>query len=331
MAPRMILDQRIQPVEELAILARLALGFALLARLGHEPAQGVRIGVGILGEERLDRRRIGDHVAPPALGRVEERGLAARRRRQRVELRDDGAGVVVAHDASDVLQLAAHRFVPGKALAVAHRLAQLLRQVEPRELLLGELHQRGAHFLQLAHLLFAPRLADKILLFHSASLSDARHGSCRPSALARPDGRGGAGEAVGPSRRTEAAALALDRRITNSEGATVSASDSDFVLANSLGFEAGFASSKSSIGCGVVAEDRNGMQRDYWYTTHRDPGELEGAESVGRIAGERTVGRLGARRVPTSQAPALFRANIPRPRAGPSVPGASGHHLCAHS
>src|SRR5207248_620551 len=138
-------------------------------------------------------------------------------------------------------------------------------------------------------------------------------------------------ESIELARRTEAAALAVDRRITNSEGATVSASDSDFVLANSLGFEAGFASSKSSIGCGVVAEDRNGMQRDYWYTTHRGPGELEGAESVGRIAGERTVRRLGARRVPTSQAPVLFDANIAASLLGHFVSAASGSNLYRHS
>src|SRR6266849_4610277 len=94
-------------------------------------------------------------------------------------------------------------------------------------------------------------------------------------------------EAIEVARRTEAAALAVDRRISNSEGATVSAYDSDFVLANSLGFESGFATSKSSVSCGVVAEDAGGMQRDYWYTTHRDPARLEAAESVGRMAGTR--------------------------------------------
>jgi PmbA protein len=138
-------------------------------------------------------------------------------------------------------------------------------------------------------------------------------------------------EAIELARRTEAAALAVDRRITNSEGATVSSSDSDFVLANSRGFESGFASSKSSIGCGVVAEDKDGMQRDYWYTTHRDPGELEGAESVGRTAGSRTVRRLGARRVLTAQAPVLFDANIAASLLGHFVSAASGSSLYRHS
>ena len=90
-------------------------------------------------------------------------------------------------------------------------------------------------------------------------------------------------DAIEIARRTEAAALAVDRRIANSEGATVSSHDSDFVLANTLGFCAGYPASKSSISVSVVAEDAGGMQRDYWYTSHRDPSRLDDAEVVGRI------------------------------------------------
>ena len=138
-------------------------------------------------------------------------------------------------------------------------------------------------------------------------------------------------EAIEVARRSEAAALAVDRRISNSEGATVSAYDTDFVLANSLGFESGFATSKSSISCGVVAEDAAGMQRDYWYTTHRDPARLEAPESVGRMAGTRTVRRLGARRLATSQAPVLFDANIAASLLGHFVSAASGSSLYRQS
>ena len=133
------------------------------------------------------------------------------------------------------------------------------------------------------------------------------------------------------ARRTEAAALAVDRRITNTEGATVSAYDSDFVLANSRGFLAGFPSSKASIGCSVVAEDARGMQRDYWYTSHRDPARLESAEHVGRTAGERTVGRLGARRLATIDAPVLFDANIASSLVSHYVSAASGASLYRRS
>ncbi|MGZ5085398.1 MAG: PmbA/TldA family metallopeptidase, partial [Usitatibacter sp.] len=76
-------------------------------------------------------------------------------------------------------------------------------------------------------------------------------------------------EAIEVARRAEAAALAVDKRITNSEGGTVSAYDTDFILANSRGFLSGYPNSKASISVGVVAEDAGGMQRDYWYTTHR--------------------------------------------------------------
>ena len=138
-------------------------------------------------------------------------------------------------------------------------------------------------------------------------------------------------ESIEIARRTEAAALAVDKRISNSEGATVAAYDSDFVLANSRGFLAGYPSSKASIGCSVVAEDKGGMQRDYWYTTHRDPSRLEDAEHVGRTTGERAVRRLGSRRLPTGEMPVLFDANIASGLISHFVSAASGSSLYRRS
>jgi len=138
-------------------------------------------------------------------------------------------------------------------------------------------------------------------------------------------------ESIEIARATEAAALAVDRRITNSEGATVSAYDSDFVLANTRGFLGGFANSKASIGCSVVAEDAGGMQRDYWYTSHRDPVRLESAESVGRTTGERAVRRLGGRRLPTTEAAVLFDANVAGSLVSHFVAAASGSSLYRRS
>jgi PmbA protein len=133
------------------------------------------------------------------------------------------------------------------------------------------------------------------------------------------------------ARRCEAAALAVDRRISNSEGATVSAYDSDFVLANTRGFCNGFPSSKASVSCAVVAEDKGGMQRDYWYTTQRDPARLEDIEQVGRIAGERTVRRLGGRRIATMEAPVIFEANVAGSLVSHFVSAASGSSLYRRS
>jgi PmbA protein len=138
-------------------------------------------------------------------------------------------------------------------------------------------------------------------------------------------------EAIEIARRSEAAALAVDKRITNSEGATVSSYDSDFILANSLGFLDGFPNSKASIGCGVVAEEKGGMQRDYWYTTHRNPAKLDPAEAVGRVAGERAIRRLGARKLSTLEAPVIFEANLAGSLIAHFVAAASGSSLYRES
>ncbi|HEX3098201.1 MAG TPA: metalloprotease PmbA [Usitatibacter sp.] len=138
-------------------------------------------------------------------------------------------------------------------------------------------------------------------------------------------------QAIELARRTEAAALAVDKRISNSEGATVSSYDTDFILANTRGFVGGFPNSKASLSCGVVAEDAGGMQRDYWFTTQRDPALLEGAEAVGRMAGERTVRRLGGRRIPTTDAPVLFEAGVAGTLIGHFVSAASGSSLYRRS
>lgn len=73
------------------------------------------------------------------------------------------------------------------------------------------------------------------------------------------------------------------------------------------------------------------MQRDYWFTTERDPGRLEGAEAVGRMAGERTVRRLGGRRIPTTEAPVLFEAGVAGSLIGHFVSAASGSSLYRRS
>jgi PmbA protein len=138
-------------------------------------------------------------------------------------------------------------------------------------------------------------------------------------------------EAIEIARRAEAAALAVDKRITNSEGGTVSAYDTDFILANTRGFLSGYPSSKASVSVSVVAEDAGGMQRDYWFATRRDPRRLDSPELVGRTAGERTVRRLGGRRLPTTEAPVLFDANIAASLIGHFVSAASGSSLYRRS
>ena len=114
--------------------------------------------------------------------------------------------------------------------------------------------------------------------------------------------------AIEIGREAEAAALAVDARVTNSEGATVSRSESEFVYANSNGFAGGYRSSWHHLDCAVVGDDAGAMQRDYWYSAARAPADLQAAAAVGRMAGERTVRRLGARQLPTLECPVLFEA-----------------------
>ncbi len=117
--------------------------------------------------------------------------------------------------------------------------------------------------------------------------------------------------AIEIAKTCEAAAMDVDRkRITNSEGAGVSNSESVFVYANSHGFVGGYPSSRHSISCSVIAEDNDAMQRDYWYTNARDMTDMESAHYVGKLAGERTVRRLGAQTISTCQVPVLFEAPL---------------------
>lgn len=133
-------------------------------------------------------------------------------------------------------------------------------------------------------------------------------------------------QAIEQAKSCEAAAFAVDKRIDNSEGASVSTQESLFMYGNSLGFLGGYPSSRHDISCAVIAED-GGMQRDYWYSSRRDAADLESAEAVGRKAGERTVRRLSARKIKTTECPVLFEAPIASGLIGHLVGAVSGGSL----
>ncbi len=128
-------------------------------------------------------------------------------------------------------------------------------------------------------------------------------------------------EAIEIARRCEAAGRDVDARITNSEGATVGSHRGVRVYGNSHGFLAGYASTSHSVSCVLLAQHGEDMQRDYWYSSARDPRELDDPESIGRRAGERAVARLGARRLPTGRASVLFAPEMAR--------GVFGHFIGA--
>ena len=113
-------------------------------------------------------------------------------------------------------------------------------------------------------------------------------------------------ERIDRARRAEAAALSASPEITNSQGASWSSSEDAVVLANTRGFMGGYRSSSVSFSVVPVAERDGQMQRDYWYSAGRGLGELLQPEEVGRVAAERTLRRLGARKVPTCEVPVVF-------------------------
>jgi len=119
-------------------------------------------------------------------------------------------------------------------------------------------------------------------------------------------------QAVELARACEAAGLAVDSRLTNSEGASVGNQRGVRVYGNSHGFLSGFASSSHSISCVLLASEGEDMQRDFWYSSARDPKDLEDPGAIGRRAGENAVARLGARRLPTRRAPVLFVPEMAR-------------------
>jgi PmbA protein len=125
----------------------------------------------------------------------------------------------------------------------------------------------------------------------------------------------------------EDAAFAVDKRISNSEGATVSIQQSHFAYGNSLGFLGGYPSSRHWISCAVIAGKGDEMQRDDWYTSARDQAGLDAPETVGKIAGERALARFGAKKIPTAQVPVLFEAPVAASLLGHFVSAVSGGSL----
>jgi PmbA protein len=128
-------------------------------------------------------------------------------------------------------------------------------------------------------------------------------------------------EAIEIARSCEAAALATDSRVMNSEGASLGTHRGVRLYANSHGFLGGFESTGHSVSCAVIGVAGEEMQRDHWYTTARDWRDLEAAAAVGRRSAERTAARLGSQKLTTRRAPVLYSAETAR--------GLFGHFLAA--
>jgi PmbA protein len=132
-------------------------------------------------------------------------------------------------------------------------------------------------------------------------------------------------ERIELARRAEAAALAADPRITNSDGGSFEAATGRKVLANSRGFLGGYRTSSAGVSVAPLAMDANGaMQCDGWWSSARRLALLDTPEAVGQEAARRTLRRLGARRVPTQRVPIVFAPEAARTLLGSIFEAASG-------
>ncbi|MBO9679597.1 MAG: metalloprotease PmbA [Acidovorax sp.] len=137
-------------------------------------------------------------------------------------------------------------------------------------------------------------------------------------------------EAARLAMECEEAALKTHRRITNSEGAGVSAQQSHFFSAHTRGFRGGYASSRHSLSVAPIASlpGKNAeMQRDAWYSSQRNAADLSAPAAVGRYAAERALSRLGSRKIPTTECPVLFESPLAAGLLGGFVQAVSGGAL----
>lgn len=133
------------------------------------------------------------------------------------------------------------------------------------------------------------------------------------------------------ARAVEDAGRAVDTRIDNSEGAHAGFDAGLSIYANSHGFIGAARGTHFDQDCILVAKENGAMQRDWWWDHRRALSDLDAPEVTGRIAGERTVARLGARRIDTARVPVLFAAETAAGLIGHLVAAVSGRNLYRRS
>lgn len=138
-------------------------------------------------------------------------------------------------------------------------------------------------------------------------------------------------QAVERALACEAAAFAADARIKNADGTSLNTHQGCRVYGNSQGFVGGYASTRHSLSCVMIAEGEGQMQRDYWYDVNRQGERLADAAEIGQRAAVRAVSRLGARPVPTCEVPVLFAAELAGGLFGHLLAAISGGNLYRHS
>lgn len=159
-------------------------------------------------------------------------------------------------------------------------------------------------------------LADKSLLAMQPKDLDLYH----PESLTTD-------QAIEIAKECELAALATDKRITNSDGATLASYEGFKVYGNSHGQLVGYPSTRHSLSCVSIASDGDDMQRDYAYSVNRKFGLLDNAVEIGKKSAQETLSRLHAEKIATAKVPVLFRADIANTFWGHFISAISGGNL----
>lgn len=131
-------------------------------------------------------------------------------------------------------------------------------------------------------------------------------------------------QAIDMAISCEAAGLQYDKRINNSEGATVATGRGTRAYGNTHGFIGSYSKTSHSVSCVLLGEQDGDMQRDYYYSAARDADDLEALDSIGVTAARRTVARLGARKINTARVPVLFTPELARGFIGHAIGAISG-------
>ena len=134
-------------------------------------------------------------------------------------------------------------------------------------------------------------------------------------------------QAISLAKECEDTALGYDKRITNSDGATLASFEGFKVYGNSHGQLVGYPSTRHSLSCVMIANEGDDMQRDYAYTVSREFDAMDSAKKIGQQASIEALSRLGARKLATAKVPVMFRADIANTLFGHFIAAISGGNL----
>jgi len=259
----------------------------------------------------------------PDLERIVEQALALARRRGATAAE---AGVSVASGLSVTVRLGeveTLEYQRDRSLGVTIYAGQRKGSASTADLSPSAIEETVAKALSIASFTAADDFAglpDAVLMAHDLPDLDL----CHPWDIDAPS-------AIELARRCEAAGLAVDERIRNSEGASVATHRKMRVFGNSHGFVGGYPSTSHTVSCVVLGQENGEMQRDYWYSAARNWRELEDVEEVGRKAAGRALERLGAGKLATRKAPVLFAPEVARGLIGHFVGAIAGAAQYRHT